>query len=428
MSMPALSGATAAPLEPSGQRPANQRCAVLCERIGPYHFARLSSLARRLSTVVIESFGMDSTYAWKKVAGAGGFERLTLFEQARPGPEQQQALICRVTETLQKASPAVVVIPGWADKAALAALSWCERTGTPAVVMSASSAMDAPRVWWKEAVKSRIVRLCSAGLGGGTPHVDYLVDLGLPRERVFAGYDVVDNEYFWSHAAQARLDADRVRAQFRLPREYFVASSRFVEKKNLPRLLQAYASYRRQAGAGAWKLVLIGEGPLKPDLLRVRSELDLVDDILLPGFVQYEDLPAHYALAGTFIHASTSEQWGLVVNEAMACGLPVLVSKRCGCVSDLVVDGRNGYTFDPYDPAALADLMLRLASHGADRVSMGEASRAIITGWSPETFAANLTRAVAVARSAPRLKGRCVGRLLLRRWMGRGLACSNVAL
>src|SRR5262245_377519 len=128
MSVPALSAPGARP-EPSELLPASARCAVLCERIGPYHFARLTALARQLNTLVIESFGMDSSYAWKKVTGAGGFERVTLFEQAHPGPEQQQALICRVTETLDRARPAVVAIPGWADRAALAALSWCERTG-----------------------------------------------------------------------------------------------------------------------------------------------------------------------------------------------------------------------------------------------------------------------------------------------------------
>src|SRR5262245_39888972 len=173
MPIPAPSGATSALPEPNqGQAAVGQRCAVLCERIGPYHFARLTSLARQMKTVAIESYGMDSTYAWKKVTGSGGFDRITLFDQARPGTEPQQALIGRVAESLAQAKPDVVAIPGWADQAALAALSWCERTETPAVVMSASSAMDAPRVWWREAVKSRIVRLCSAGLGGGTPHVN----------------------------------------------------------------------------------------------------------------------------------------------------------------------------------------------------------------------------------------------------------------
>ena len=81
----------------------------------------------------------------------------------------------------------------------------------------------------------------------------------------------------------------------------------------------------------------------------------------MPGFKQYDELPIYYGLAGAFIHASTTEQWGLVVNEAMAAGLPVIVSERCGCAPDLVENGRNGFTFDPYDVDALTHLMLKMA-------------------------------------------------------------------
>jgi len=92
---------------------------------------------------------------------------------------------------------------------------------------------------------------------------------------------------------------------------------------------------------------------------------------------------------------------GLVVNEAMAAGLPVIVSKRCGCVSELVESGRNGFSFDPYDVAALARHMEYVASGKCDRRAMGAASREIIARWSPMTFAENLTKAVYAACAAP---------------------------
>ena len=74
---------------------------------------------------------------------------------------------------------------------------------------------------------------------------------------------------------------------------------------------------------------------------RERSALGLDNDVIFPGFIQYDELPAYYGLAKAFIHASTVEQWGLVVNEALAAGLPVLVSERCGCAPDLVREGRE---------------------------------------------------------------------------------------
>ena len=72
--------------------------------------------------------------------------------------------------------------------------------------------------------------------------------------------------------------------------------------------------------------MILGDGPLHGELLRQRAQLQLESDVIFPGFVQYDQLPLYYGLAGAFVHASTVEQWGLVVNEALASALPVLVS------------------------------------------------------------------------------------------------------
>jgi glycosyltransferase involved in cell wall biosynthesis len=160
---------------------------------------------------------------------------------------------------------------------------------------------------------------------------------------------------------------------------------------------------------------LVGDGPLKPRLLQLRQRLGLGEDLLLPGFKQYPELPEYYGLAGAFILASTVEEtWGLVVNEAMASGLPVLVSERCGCASDLVANGRNGFTFDPFNVSQLAHLMSRIADPQTDRSAMGAASREIIADWSPEVWARNLQLASQAALGAPRPKYGVLDRLLLK--------------
>jgi glycosyltransferase involved in cell wall biosynthesis len=119
------------------------------------------------------------------------------------------------------------------------------------------------------------------------------------------------------------------------------------------------------------------------------ARLGVIERVRLPGFKQYDDLPAFYGLAAAFIQASTTEQWGLVVNEATASGLPVLVSERCGCAPDLVTNGINGITFDPYDIEGMIARMLQISGDKCDLAAMGQASRQIIRGWSPETFATN---------------------------------------
>ena len=181
--------------------------------------------------------------------------------------------------------------------------------------MSESSRQDESRTWWKEAIKRRMVDLFSAALVGGQRHVEYLVELGMPRERVVIGYDVVDNDYFGQGTTEIRDShlrrgyggqaAFETRNKRSLPETYFLASARFVEKKNLPTLIRAYAEYRRRSEIAAkepWELVLLGDGPLRDTLNSQLSSLNLTEHVHLPGFKPYDELPVYYALANAFVH------------------------------------------------------------------------------------------------------------------------------
>jgi glycosyltransferase involved in cell wall biosynthesis len=138
------------------------------------------------------------------------------------------------------------------------------------------------------------------------------------------------------------------------------------------------------------------------------------DHVHLVGAKGYAELPSYYSHAGAFIHASTTEQWGLVVNEAMASGLPVLVSNRCGCATDLVKEGVNGWTFDPCNEEQMADLMLRIAGDEEQRKTMGLRSREIIAEWGPDRFASGVNSAVEAALAAPRKRAGLLDRFILK--------------
>jgi glycosyltransferase involved in cell wall biosynthesis len=212
-----------------------------------------------------------------------------------------------------------------------------------------------------------------------------------------------------------------------LPEKYFLASARFIEKKNLPRLIEAYARYHRLAQkaengtrkAEIWGLVLLGDGPLRADFCRLIAGLSLQDYVQLPGFKQYPELPSYYAHAGAFIHASTTEQWGLVVNEAMASGLPVLVSNRCGCARDLVQDGVNGFTFDPLNVEQLAQLMLKVSAFNFPLSKFGAESARLISQWGPDRFANGLKGAVDCALHVGAVRPTLMQRLILRALLAR---------
>lgn len=414
------------------------RIAVLFERLGPYHHARLTAAGKLMEVHGVESCGMDKFYAWDKIEGGDSFHRVTLTGNSEHNRQWRRKLQKQMLESLDRINPDVVAIPGWSFVNALAALRWCMSRRKPVVVMSDSISGDAPRASWKQVVKRQLIKLCSSALVAGTPHAEYLKTLGMSPDRIFLGYDAVDNEYFEQSAKEARSNRDALRVKHNLPEKYFLVPARFIWEKNLQRLIQAYALYRKrnealkpeakidpsglrsqvssldQASSPPWNLVLLGDGSLLSGLKSQVSSLGLEDSVLLPGFKQYPDLPTYYGLASAMILPSISETWGLVVNEAMASGLPVLVSNRCGCAKDLVQEGVNGFTFDPYDVDQLAGLMLKL-SHSLFPISnYGEASRAIIANWGPERFANGLMQAADAALRAGPVKPTLIQKILLR--------------
>src|SRR4029077_15486068 len=191
-------------------------------------------------------------------------------------------------------------------------------------------------------------------------------------------------------------------------------SALLLQNKNLVTLLRAYADYLRRSSAPGWDLVLLGDGPLRSQLLAECERLHITGKVHFPGFVQYDELPMYYALAGAFVHASISEPWGLVVNEAMASGLPFIVSKKCGCGPELLEEGRNGFSFSPEDIDELAALLLRMATFSdAERELMARTSRKIIGSWSIERFANGLRDAVTSAECAPRKSKLATAKFLL---------------
>jgi 1,2-diacylglycerol 3-alpha-glucosyltransferase len=393
----------------------NRAIAVLFDRLGPYHLARLQAAALFFRVVAVETCAMTREYQWEQLDEPRAFEKVTLFDDLLDSRSAgcRRLLRQKMANALREIDPAVAMIPGWATPASLVALEWCLQNKRPTVVMSESNAFDCRRSALREAIKRIVVSLFSAGLAGGQLQREYLISLGLPCERIFTGYDVVDNDYFARSAAEVRSQKEEVRKKYRLSEKYFLASARFVPKKNLLGLMEGYGYYRRIAGPNHWKLVLLGDGPLRTELLSLRHQLDLVNDVLMPGFIQYRELPTYYALADVFVHASSTEQWGLVVNEAMASGLPVIVSNRCGCVPDLIAEGKNGFTFDPRSVKALGKLMLEMSRLPERRLGeMGAESQRLVAGFTPTHFAKGAHRAIEVAKASP-LRQRSPFRLLL---------------
>ena len=376
---------------------------------GPYHRARLQACDPGVTGLQLAA--AQSEYSWEMSAD----ERLVTIHAGPLEEVPPAGWDTLVSAALDRLDPAVCAVAGYGIPGMRAILSWCLRHRRPIVLMSDSRAEDEPRRAWREWIKGRIVRSCAAGFVAGRPHLAYLESLGLDRKKIFTGYDVVDNGHFARGADAARADSAAMRARLGLPENYFLACSRFVAKKNLFRVLEAYSIYRKSQTGAAWPLVLLGDGVLREEILRRLVELKIEKFVVLPGFVSYGELPAYYGLGAVFMHAARREQWGLVVNEAMAAGLPVLVSTDCGCAGDLVEPGVNGFTFDPKNAGQLAALMEKTASLPAEeRAAMGAAGRRIIAGWDLARFAESLRAAADQALETGAPASPLITRLLLR--------------
>jgi len=382
---------------------------VCFTNFGPYHLARLRALASRLGEqgdrlIAYEVAGRERRYPWGPSRRDEPFAWTTLFPDRIL--ETIEPADCRraMVERLERDRPDGLGIVGYVRPESMAAARWANRHGRPAILMSESHRIDRPRAWWKELIKKRRLSRFDAALAGGPAHRDYLANLGMHPARVALGYNAVDNDFF---ANEARLWRENPFGRSGLPSApYFLTVCRFVPEKNLVGLVRAFADYRRHSAAsGAWDLVLCGDGPGEAAVADAIARSGCGPAIHRPGFLQADSLPRWYAHAGAFVLPSLSEPWGLVVNEAAASGIPLLVSTHAGCTPTLVPEpeGTTGGRFDPLDHEAIKIKLAWMASLADEsRRAMGRRAAEVVSHWGPDRFARGLMEALELARTAGR--------------------------
>ena len=304
---------------------------------------------------------------------------------------EEVGLLQRTRALLREARafrPDVLNLTGYYDPAQLVLLLWAKATGVRVVMQNESTAADQARGGWKEHLKRWIISRCDGFFCFGNQAADYLIQLGVPPARILLRKNAVDNNALWQAYERAFPHRIQQQQRLKLPPNNFVFVGRLIAAKNLPLLLTCFAEATNQSANGAdWGLILLGEGTEKDALLNQISTLNLTGRVnLLPGRPWYR-VPEVLALSNVLVLPSRSEPWGLVVNEAMACGLPVIVSDRCGCAADLVRDGQNGFVIDPAQPPQLTHRLVQFMNGTADARQLGLAAQATIAPYSPEAVA-----------------------------------------
>lgn len=365
------------------------RVILTAEHFSPHQVAAVETARRHFARaghelVPVEYYSGSLGYGW------------SFDDKPRPEgwrclfPGRQSAttreIVRGVKRTVRESRAEVLVLNGWYGLNAwvLAALKgWM---GCRLVLVSDSNRWDRPRSWRKELPKRLLLRRVDAGFAAGGPQRDYLHELGLPLEKITLGNDVVDNSLYTSIPRRPPPGG----------RVVVGTAARLIPEKNLVSGIEAFTHVTARHPGLAIEWQIAGRGPLEGELRAIADRCRA--PVAFRGFVGYHEMPNWYAGLDIYWQPSMYEPWGLVVNEAMASGLPVLVSDRCGCARDLVT-AANGWVHSP-DTGGMTAAWEQALAGLQTWPARGAASRRIIAEWDLPRYAHGLLEACRLARPA----------------------------
>ena len=338
--------------------------------------------------------GFGTAFRWD-VPLLEGYEHLFLPNAAaKPDVSRFNGVRLRSPgEILAAGRHDALLVLGWQTRAHIQMLRAAWRLNIPVMIRGESTLQRSPsagvrelarRFMWLPA-RQRVYRAAfdrvDAFLVIGTRNRDYYRAFGVPDEKFFWAPYGVDNDWFSLSEPARGLARDRVRRQLDVSDAsvVFASSAKLIARKRPFDLVDAVATVRRR-GIDA-RALFIGDGEERAAIEAHARRAGIAEFIRIAGFVNQAELPAWYAAADALVLPSDSrETWGLVVNEAMAAGLPVVVSDAAGCSVDLVREGENGFTYPCGDVSALAERLFSIASLTGDaRRALGNRSREIVS-------------------------------------------------
>ena len=367
-----------------------RRLVVITEIIAPYRIPVFNALAKisDIDLHVIFLSETDSTLRqWAVYADEMQFSHEVLPAYRARVREHNFLLNRRLGRALGKCDPDVIVCGGYSYLASWQALAWAKWRRVPFVLWTESTGRDQRRALLPvEVAKRSFIRACDGFLVPGKASLKYMISLGASADRIFVAPNAVDNALFSARAGTVKRDATLIRANCDLPERFFLFVGRLVASKGIFDLLGAYSQLPEEVRRGVG-LVYVGDGPSRTKLEH-RARAFGPGSVRFIGFTQRDNLANFYALAEALVLPTHSDTWGLVVNEAMACGLPVITTDVAGCAEDLVHDKDNGFVVPARNLNALSEAMRRLALDHQLARDMGRRSSELVSNYSPEKCAA----------------------------------------
>jgi len=365
---------------------------VLTEIISPYRIPVFNALARHpeIDLQVIFLAETDpSMRQWRIYSDEARFSYEVLPSWRRRLGQHNILINTSVGTTLERLCPDVILCGGYNYLASWQALRWAKKNRVPFLLWSESTLHDRRnRHAVVENLKHAFLDDCSGFVVPGKSAFEYVSQL-TGSENIFLAPNAVDNDLFAARSEAAAIGRTRLRGQLGLPERFCLYVGRLVRAKGVNDLLQAYAALepeiREEVG-----LVFAGDGPLRAQL-EAEARTIFPGSVHFAGFVDRDELPGYYQLADLLVLPTHSDTWGMVVNEAMACGLPIVCSRVAGCAADLV--GSNGMLTTPGEISQLSTALRQISANPGLRAAMSHESRRIIQNYSPERCAQGIAKA-----------------------------------
>jgi glycosyltransferase involved in cell wall biosynthesis len=366
-----------------------RRLVILTEIISPYRIPLFNALAKQAGVnpyIIFLAETDPSLRQWRVYK-----EEIRFPYQILPSWRKRlhgyNVLLNRgVARAMSAASPDVILCGGYSYVASWQTLFWGRSRNIPVLLWSESNLHELRQGHLLvESLKTEFLRRCNGFVVPGQSAREYLRAYKIKENVIFTAPNAVDNDLFAAEAAVARKNEAVYRRELDLPPRYFLFAGRLVREKGVFDLLSAYAKLgqqvRQQIG-----LVFVGDGAARLQLEKQAASIS-PGPIKFIGFAQREQLTKYYAFAEILVLPTYTDSWGLVVNEAMACGLPVILSRAAGCAADLVKENWNGLLVPPRDVSALTSAMTILANQPDLRAMMGARAVQDISQYSPEQWA-----------------------------------------
>jgi glycosyltransferase involved in cell wall biosynthesis len=289
----------------------------------------------------------------------------------------------------------VVVLPGYNRVEYWVMLGLCVLMRRTRLVFVDSTEYDRPKVGWKESTKRLFFARCDGFLCYGTRSKEYVLNYGVPAAKAYPGCQATALTHDYD-AAEVQRVYDATPAEiFHVPRYIYVG--RLAAEKGLHDLLEAFKIVHTHQPAA--RLDLVGGGALRDAMAAHIAKVGLGEVVTLLGTRDISEFAPMFLRSVALVLPSYSEPWGLVVNESLSYGCPVVVSNRCGCVPELVVDGVTGFSFTAGNIEALSAAMLAATRLSENRSATARQCLKLMSDFTPERAAERILHGCKAAAS-----------------------------